>query len=120
MFGDERLPPTPVRPRKRLAADKIGSYSQCTSSPGPAWACLASKVPLRPLHFPSLQNDSALLSAPHLSAWSHTRRRDWQQQGELSAQGLFASAAAREHRSEECKGSSDSAFITAQSNKAVA
>ena len=83
---------------------------------------LEFKVPhgqLRPP--PSLQNDSTLLPCPHLDAWSDTRgaTATRQQQGEARCAGLFASAA-REDRSELCKGSSDSAFITAQSNKAVA
>ncbi len=67
---------------------------------------------------PSLQNDSTLLPCPHLDAWSDTRgaTATRQQQGEARCAGLFASAA-REDRSELCKGSSDSAFITAQATK---
>ena len=113
-------PPTRVDRHRRLLSDKIGSCAQCRSSPGPPWGCLVSEFPARPLHPLSLQNDSTLLPCPHLDAWSHTRRRDSAAAGRAQCAGAVASAAAREHRSALRKGSSDSAFITAQSNKTVA
>ncbi len=76
LFGQDRV----LYPENELSQPRVGFAGKL-------------KFP-RPLRPPSLQNDSTLLSAPHLSAWSDRRRLDCS--GEAGAQcRLFASAAAR-------------------------
>ena len=113
-------PPTPVPTSQTPSCgqDRVLCAMHELSEPSPGFGGFQLPNPTAPAcRFP---NAAALLYGPHLSAWSDTRRRDsGRHRLELSA-AVLQGAAVRASISGVCKGSSGRAFITAQSNKAVA
>ena len=117
----ERLPPTPrARRPNALLRTRPGPVRNARALP--AQRGLAWRLSPRSENSasPSLKNDLHF-SRPRIRAPGAIRGGatpgdiDWS-----SVQGCFCKRRCARDRSELCKGSSDSAFITAQSNKAVA